>query len=112
MNRVDLSLNGSMAPYVWGMNGAPYGENSSLTVGAGQRLRINAVNMTMMTHPLHIHGHTFALAGSGLRKDTLLLRPMESTPLELEADNRGDWMVHCHNAYHAEAGMMIPLKYA
>jgi len=44
--------------------------------------------MTMMTHPLHIHGHTFALAGSGLRKDTLLLRPMESTPLELEADNR------------------------
>jgi FtsP/CotA-like multicopper oxidase with cupredoxin domain len=31
--------------------------------------------------------------------------------LELEADNRGDWMVHCHNIYHAESGMMIALKY-
>ena len=68
--------------------------------------------MTMMTHPLHVHGHTFALADSGLRKDTVLLRPMESRSLDLDADNAGDWMVHCHNIYHAEAGMMILLKYS
>lgn len=108
---VGLTLNGSMEPYAWGINGAPYGKNQPLTVRAGQRLRINAINMTMMTHPLHIHGHTFALTSSGLRKDTVLLRPMESLPIELQADNVGDWMVHCHNIYHAEAGMMIALKY-
>jgi FtsP/CotA-like multicopper oxidase with cupredoxin domain len=66
--------------------------------------------MSMMSHPLHVHGHTFALP-SGLRKDTLVLGPMQGTYLDLEADNPGDWMVHCHNIYHAEAGMMIALKY-
>ncbi len=101
-----------MRPYLWGINGAPYGQNTPLTVEAGQRLLLNVSNRTMMTHPIHVHGHTFALAGSGLRKDTVLIRPMESIPIDLQADNTGDWMVHCHNIYHAEAGMMIALEYA
>ncbi len=105
-----LTLQGSMKPYRWGINGAPFGQNEPLSVTAGQRLRINVANMTMMTHPLHLHGHTFALP-SGLRKDTVLLAPMQSMPIDLDADNAGDWMVHCHNIYHAEAGMMIALKY-
>ena len=106
---VSLTLNGSMAPYVWGMNGAPFGKNTPLTARAGTRLRINVSNMTMMTHPLHLHGPAFALADSGLRKDTVLLAPMESRSLDLDPDV-GDWMVHCHNIYHAEAGMMILLS--
>jgi len=105
-----LTLDGSMQPYQWGMNGAVFGKNTPLTVKAGQRLRINVMNMTMMTHPLHLHGHTFALP-SGLRKDTVLLAPMEQLPIDLDADNAGDWMIHCHNIYHAEAGMMIGLRY-
>jgi FtsP/CotA-like multicopper oxidase with cupredoxin domain len=40
-----------------------------------------------------------------------MLRPMESRAIELQADNAGDWMIHCHNIYHAEAGMMIALRY-
>lgn len=108
---VDLTLEGSMQPYQWGINGAVFGKNTPLSVKAGQRLRINVMNMTMMTHPLHLHGHTFALP-SGLRKDTLLLAPMEQLPIELDADNAGDWAIHCHNIYHAEAGMMIGLNYA
>jgi FtsP/CotA-like multicopper oxidase with cupredoxin domain len=106
-----LALQGSMRPYRWGINGAPYGKNDPLTVAEGQRLRIRAVNMSMMSHPLHVHGHTFALP-SGLRKDTVMLGPMQGTYLDLQADNPGDWMVHCHNIYHAEAGMMIALRYA
>jgi len=27
------------------------------------------------------------------------------------ADNPGRWMIHCHNAYHAESGMMTMLGY-
>jgi FtsP/CotA-like multicopper oxidase with cupredoxin domain len=106
---VSLALNGSMAPYAWGMNGAPFGKNTPLTAKAGTRLRINVTNMTMMTHPLHLHGPAFALADTGLRKDTVLLAPMESRALDLDPDV-GDWMVHCHNIYHAEAGMMILLS--
>ena len=29
----------------------------------------------------------------------------------LDADNPGRWMIHCHNTYHAEAGMMTLLGY-
>jgi multicopper oxidase len=105
-----LVLEGSMRPYRWAINGAPFGRNAPLTVKAGERLRINVMNMTMMTHPLHLHGHTFALP-SGLRKDTVLVGPMEELPIELDADNAGDWIIHCHNGYHAEAGMMIGLRY-
>lgn len=105
-----LNLEGSMQPYQWGLNGAVFGKNDPLTVKAGQRLRINMTNTTMMTHPMHVHGHTFALP-SGLRKDTVLMAPMEQLPIDLDADNAGDWLIHCHNTYHGEAGMMIGLKY-
>jgi FtsP/CotA-like multicopper oxidase with cupredoxin domain len=36
---------------------------------------------------------------------------MQSFAIDLDADNAGDWMIHCHNIYHAEAGMMIALNY-
>jgi FtsP/CotA-like multicopper oxidase with cupredoxin domain len=100
-----------MAPYQWGINGAPFGENDPIMITKGQRVRLDLANMTMMTHPFHIHGHTFGLIGSGLRKDTVLLPPMETIGIELQADNPGDWAAHCHNIYHAEAGMMIGLNY-
>ncbi|MEI2809656.1 MAG: multicopper oxidase family protein [Nocardioides sp.] len=104
-----LTLTGRMSPYRWEMNGAPYGENQPLAARTGGRLRINVTNMSMMTHPLHLHGPAFALADSGLRKDTVLLAPMETRAIDLDPV-QGDWMVHCHNTYHAEAGMMILLR--
>ena len=109
--RVGLELGGQMNPYVWTMNGLPFSQNPRpLEVTEGQRLQIDVTNATMMTHPVHVHGHTFALP-SGLRKDTVLVPPMGITSLQLEATNPGDWAIHCHNIYHAEAGMMIALQY-
>ncbi|MBC7633499.1 multicopper oxidase family protein [Aeromicrobium sp.] len=105
-----VRLSGQMMPYRWAINGAPYGKNDPLLVSEGDRVRLEIMNMTQMTHPMHIHGHTFALP-SGLRKDTVLVKPMASLAVDLQADNPGSWMTHCHNAYHAEAGMMIALNY-
>jgi FtsP/CotA-like multicopper oxidase with cupredoxin domain len=31
--------------------------------------------------------------------------------VDRRADNPGRWMLHCHNAYHAEAGKMTRLHY-
>ena len=45
---VNLALQGSMKPYQWGMNGAPFGKNEPLKVTAGQRLRINVVNLSLI----------------------------------------------------------------
>jgi FtsP/CotA-like multicopper oxidase with cupredoxin domain len=100
-----------MGSYTWTINGAKYGENAPLLVAAGQRARLSITNQSMMAHPVHLHGHTFALASTGLRKDTVLVRHMETLDLDFDADNRGSWMAHCHNAYHGEAGMMIELAY-
>ena len=105
-----VHLSGQMAPYRWAINGAPYGKNDPIVIEEGDRVRLQLMNMTQMTHPMHVHGHTFALP-SGLRKDTVLIKPMSSLSVDLQADNPGSWMTHCHNVYHGEAGMMIALNY-
>ena len=110
----DVLLSGSMSPYVWTINGATYDQAVPLTITEGQLGRLRIFNHSMMSHPLHIHGHTFQLGsagGKGPRKDTVLIPPMGGVSADLVADNPGDWMVHCHNAYHAEAGMMTRLDY-
>jgi len=58
-----------------------------------------------------MHGHTFGLVGSGVRKDTVIVRPMETVQVDLDADNPGQWTAHCHHLYHAEAGVMTTLAY-
>lgn len=108
--RVDLKLTGQMGPYTWAINGDPYPKNAPIRLEEGKRVKVRLVNATMMAHPMHIHGHTFALP-NGLRKDTVLLKPMQNLDVELQADNPGNWMAHCHNIYHAEAGMMAVLTY-
>lgn len=109
---LDVQLNGQMQPYAWGLNGKTFGEDTPLQVKAGQRVRMRMTNQTMMTHPMHIHGHTWGLpANGGLRKDTVLVLPMQTVEADLEADNPGVWMLHCHNIYHAELGMMTSLRY-
>jgi len=111
----DLVLTGSMRPYEWKINGRTYADTVPLTIRAGQAGRLNIRNHSMMPHPIHLHGHTFQLGpagGSGPRKDTVLIPAMGRTSVDFAATNPGKWMVHCHNAYHAEAGMMTRLEYA
>lgn len=110
----DVLLSGSMAPYLWTINGTTYQDTIPLTIREGQSGSLTIRNMTMMSHPMHVHGHTFqmgAAGGSGPRKDTVLVPPMGGYRVDLAADNPGKWMVHCHNAYHADAGMMTRLEY-
>lgn len=109
--RHDLLLSGTMAPYRWTINGDTFDDAEPLDVREGERVRLRFHNMSMMVHPMHLHGHTFGMAGTGTRKDTVLVRPMESITVDLDADNPGQWAAHCHNVYHAEAGMMTTLSY-
>ncbi|MFD9796954.1 multicopper oxidase family protein [Streptomyces sp. NPDC059070] len=110
---VRLALTGGMAKYDWAFDGRPYRPDVRHPVRAGERVRLVFANSTDMWHPVHLHGHTFALAGGagGARKDTAVVRPGATLSVDFDADNPGLWMVHCHNAYHAEAGMMTVLGY-
>ena len=107
----DLVLTGAMAPYRWTINGATFEDADPLEVREGERVRLRFQNMSMMFHPMHVHGHTFGLAQGGARKDTVIVRPMQTLAVDLDADNPGQWATHCHNIYHAEAGMMTTVSY-
>lgn len=108
---VQLKLTGSMGKYDWAINGKKYDPAQRYPVRAGERVRLSFVNGTQMWHPMHLHGHTFALPDGGPRKDTAIVLPGKTLDVDFDADNPGLWMIHCHNVYHAESGMMTVLGY-
>jgi len=83
---------------------------AELTRGRSYRWLLR--NTTQHLHPIHIHGHTFAVLGSDKRTlpphhaDTVLLLADETVEVAFVADNPGRWMLHCHIAEHQETGMM------
>lgn len=110
-----VELGGSMATYDWTINGRTFANAQPLTVREGQRVAMTFRNSSMMWHPMHLHGHTFQVLGDdgrpGARKDTLIVLPMQRQRVIFAADNPGVWMLHCHNTYHQEGGMMTSLSY-
>lgn len=112
---LDATLAGNMMDYNWTINGRSYEHAEALTIGQGQRARLTFTNMSMMWHPMHLHGHTFQVVkpdgSAGPRKDTVIVGPMRTLPVDLIADNPGQWMLHCHNGYHMDSGMMTRLDY-
>ena len=107
-----IRLTANSSGYVHGINGKSYPDSAPITVRQGERLRLKVVNTTMMFHPIHLHGHTFEMVGQGnARKDTVNVLPMSAVEIDIEADNPGQWMLHCHNTYHFEMGMATTLSY-
>lgn len=110
----DLTLGGGMMPYRWEINGRIYGQHTPLPMSPGEYVRLRFVNTTTMYHPMHVHGHTFQVrhpSGPGARKDTVMVMPGQTVVADMIADNPGQWLTHCHNLYHGEAGMMTALSY-
>jgi FtsP/CotA-like multicopper oxidase with cupredoxin domain len=112
---LSAQLSGGMMKYDWKINGRPFADTQPLTVRQGQRATLTFNNMSMMWHPMHLHGHTFQVinrnGSRGARKDTVVVLPMQRLTVDVVADNPGEWMLHCHNTYHQEAGMMTSLNY-
>ncbi|MEV8312811.1 multicopper oxidase family protein [Streptomyces sp. NPDC059900] len=110
---IRIQLTGGMAKYDWAFDKKPYSPDRRHPVRAGERVRLVFANSTAMWHPLHLHGHTFTLANTpdGPRKDTAVILPNGTLTVDFDADNPGLWMIHCHNVYHSEAGMMTVLGY-
>jgi len=108
--------------YRWTINGKEVDKEADvlkkarvLEVGQGQRVRLVFENQTTMFHPMHLHGHTFQVVGpdgaAGPRKDSMIVRPKERIAVDFDADNPGQWLIHCHNVYHQSAGMHSVLSY-
>jgi multicopper oxidase len=112
--RYVVELGGGTEGYVWTVNGRPMGD-LPLDVREGQRIRLAFSNDTTMFHPMHLHGHTFQVVlpsgEPGPRKDTTIIRPDRPVAVDFDADNPGQWMLHCHNLYHQQGGMMTTVSY-
>lgn len=98
-----------MAPHRWTTNGKTFPDAGPLHVDAGERLRLRFQNHSRMFHPMQVHGHSFGLVHGGARRDIVILSPVQTVGVDLEADNPGQWATRCHNLYHAETGMMMTL---
>ena len=108
---LDIHLTGNMERFMWSFDGVKMSDTMApIPFTQGERVRITLINDTMMGHPIHLHGHFFALVtGHGdhaPRKHTVLVQPGGTVSFDLTADAVGDWAFHCHLLYHMAAGMM------
>jgi FtsP/CotA-like multicopper oxidase with cupredoxin domain len=107
-----LMLGGSMQPYVWTINGAAWGQHQPVTARSGERVVLSFHNMSMMGHPMHLHGHVFQIVGlngralAGALRDTVYVPPMSMVDVALDAGEAARWMLHCHHMPHLATGMM------
>ena len=112
-HRFDLMLSGDMKKYIWKI-----AEPEPLNVTKGQRVQISMHNMSMMAHPMHLHGHHFQVVAingkqiAGAVRDTILIPPMAQVSIEFDASNPGRWPLHCHHLYHMATGMMSFVNYS
>lgn len=114
---IQTMIMGSMAPYAWNLDNAPWPNRRPLTVAEGERVTLEIMNHSMMAHPMHLHGHHFQVTSlngralNGAVRDTVLVPPMATVGISFDADNPGRWLFHCHNLYHMATGMMTEVVY-
>jgi FtsP/CotA-like multicopper oxidase with cupredoxin domain len=101
-----LELGMGHGDYSWTIGGQVFDQADPIRAERNMAQRFVMRNRTMMAHPMHLHGHSFRPADGGALKDTILVPPMREVAVDWIPDNPGSWAFHCHNAYHAEAGMM------
>jgi CopA family copper-resistance protein len=111
---LEIRLTGNMERFSWGFDGWKFSEGPPpYSFRAGERVRITLVNDTMMTHPIHLHGHFFELlhapVGHLPRKHTVNVLPGGKVSFDLTAEE-GDWAFHCHMLYHMHGGMFQVFK--
>ena len=108
---LEIHLTGNMERYMWAFDGVKFSEiKAPIAFRKDERVRVTLVNDTMMSHPIHLHGHFFELVtGHGAfapRKHTVNVAPGGKVTFDVTTDAPGDWAFHCHMLYHMHAGMM------
>ena len=83
-------------------------------VKQGERVRFSFGNLSMDSHPIHVHGYRFeevstdggTVPKSARRPETTVNVPVGTTrTVELVANEEGDWAFHCHKSHHTMNAM-------
>ena len=110
-----LNLTGNMNRYIWSMNGVPLSETDKIQIKEGEVIHITLNNLTMMHHPMHLHGHFFRVLNKNGEysplKHTVNVPPMQQVTIEFYGNEYGDWFFHCHILYHMMSGMTRVFSY-
>lgn len=110
-----LNLTGNMSRYIWSMNGVPLAEADKIKIKGDQVTRITLNNLTMMHHPMHLHGHFFRVLNENGEysplKHTVNVPAMQKVTIEFYGNEYGDWFFHCHILYHLMGGMNRVISY-
>ncbi|KAF2708169.1 multicopper oxidase [Pleomassaria siparia CBS 279.74] len=85
----------------------------------------SAISRFGSVHPIHLHGHDFAIIGQGTttydpdtspstfildnppRRDVAMLPSGGYLAIAFKPDNPGAWILHCHIAWHAGSGLAL-----
>jgi FtsP/CotA-like multicopper oxidase with cupredoxin domain len=90
-------------------NARAFPGTDALVVKKGQRVRVRFANLSMDSHPIHIHGVHFVETGTDggptppsaqVRETTVNVPPGTTRDIEFVADAPGDWAMHCHKNHH------------
>ncbi len=99
---------------IFTFNGRAFPGTAPLLCRKGDRVRIRLANLSMTSHPIHIHGHRFwvvetdggQIARPGWWPETTLnIMPGTTRAVEFVAEYAGDWALHCHKNHHVMNAM-------
>jgi|TARA_R110002110_G_C13470277_1_gene720505 FtsP/CotA-like multicopper oxidase with cupredoxin domain len=99
---------------LWTFNTRVFPGIDHMVCRQGDRVRIRIGNLTMTSHPVHLHGHEFVVSGT----DGGWINPESRWPevttdvavgqmraIEFDALEPGDWAFHCHKSHHTMNAM-------
>jgi manganese oxidase len=96
-------------PYfvTFSINGYTHGSLplGALTMRKSERVRWYVFSSTNDSdlHTPHWHGNTVLIGG--MRNDVGAIAPMQMLVADMQPDNVGTWLFHCHVSFHLQAGM-------
>jgi manganese oxidase len=83
------------------INGRAFPATQHLSYRRGQHVHWAVVNLSAMTHPMHLHGFYFRVdRPSAYDEVTHAFHPGDAAELSWVADRAGTWMYHCHISDH------------
>ena len=99
---------------LWTFNSRAFPGIDPMAVRQGDKVRIRTGNLTMTNHPIHLHGHEFAVTctdGGWTRPEsrwpevTTDIAVGQMRAVEFVANELGDWAFHCHKSHHTMNAM-------
>ena len=99
---------------LWSWNSRVFPGIDHLAVRRGDKVRVRMGNLTMTSHPIHMHGYDFKVTctdGGWVRPEAQWPEVTIDVPVgamrafEFDATEPGDWAFHCHKSHHTMNAM-------